>query len=98
MEVMKSVKGLPKSGTYNEIPMGIQQEIYNDLMKKHYGGWLNEKIPALNNQTPMNAVKTEAGRKKVIKLLESIENLEEHNKKEGRPYYDISWMLERLGV
>ncbi len=41
-------------------------------------------------KTPMQAVKTEEGRRQVIEMLKSFENSEEHNKKEGRPYYDIS--------
>lgn len=98
MEVMKSVKELPKSGMQNKIPMEIQQKVYNDLMQRHYERWLYEKIPALNNKTPMDAIKTDAGRMKVIELLKSIENHEEHSKRDGRPHYDISWMWERLGV
>jgi hypothetical protein len=54
--------------------------------------------PALDGRTPMQAIKTEEGRKKVTELLKSIENSEEHNKKEGRPFYDISWMWERLKI
>ena len=36
--------------------------------------------------------------KKVIELLKLFENGEEYNKKNGKPYYDLSWMWERLGL
>jgi hypothetical protein len=67
-------------------------------MQKHCEKWLKDKIPALNGKTPVQAVKTGEGRKKVIGLLKLFENGEEQNRKEGRPYYDLSWMWERLGL
>jgi hypothetical protein len=78
--------------------MEIQQQVYIKFMQKHCEKWLQEKIPALDGRTPMQAVKTEEGRKKVIELLKSFENIEEHNRKEGRPYYDLSWMWQRIGL
>jgi len=98
MEAMKSYKESSTAEPVNELPMDIQQQIYVQFMQKHSEKWLEEKIPALNGETPMQAVKTEEGKRKVIELLKSIENSEEHNKKEGRPFYDISWMWERLKI
>lgn len=97
MEAMKSLKASPQKLT-NELPMEIQQQFYTQFMQKHSEKWLNDKIPALGGQTPVRAVKSEEGRKKVIELLKLFENGEEYNKKEGRPYYDLSWMWERLGL
>jgi hypothetical protein len=98
MEAMKSYKESPPEKPVNVIPMEIQQQLYTRFMQKHSEEWLKDKIPALNGRTPMQAVKTEEGRRQVIELLKSFENAEEHNKKEGRPYYDISWMWERLKI
>jgi SEC-C motif/Protein of unknown function (DUF2384) len=98
MEAMKSHKESSNGKPMNELPMEIQQQFYTEFMQKHSEKWLGEKIPALYGETPMQAVKTEEGRKKVIELLKSIENSEEHNKKEGRPFYDISWMWQRMGL
>jgi len=98
MEAMKSVKESPIGKPENELPMEIQQQVYIKFMQKHCEKWLQEKIPALDGRTPMQAVKTEEGRKKVIELLKSFENIEEHNRKEGRPYYDLSWMWQRIGL
>jgi hypothetical protein len=98
MEAVKSFKDIPHHEPENNIPMEVQQQIYSQFMRKHCTKWLNEKIPALEGKTPVQAVKTEDGRKKVVELLKSFENIEEHNKKEGRPFYDLSWMWGSLGL
>lgn len=98
MEAMKSLKESPPAKHGNELPMEIQQQFYAQFMQKHCETWLKDRIPALGGQTPIQAVKTEEGRKKVIELLKLFENSEEYNKKEGSPYYDLSWMWERLGL
>lgn len=98
MEVIESYKESSTDEPVNELPMEIQQQIYTKFMQKHFEKWLKDNIPALDGRTPMQAVKTEEGRKKVIELLKSIENSEEHNKKQGRPFYDIFWMWEMLKI
>jgi len=81
-----------------EIPLEIQQQVCNQFMRQHYENWLVDKIPMLDGKTPLEAVKTEAGRRRVAEILKDIENAEERNKKSGRAYFDISWMWERLGL
>ena len=98
MEAVKDSQKEPREKPASEIPMEIQQKLYTEIMDKHNKNWLKKKIPALNGKTPVQAVKTEEGRTKVIELLKSFENSEERNKKEGKPFYDVSWMWERLGV
>jgi hypothetical protein len=98
MEALKAYKESSAEKPMNELPMEIQQQYYTQFMQKHSEKWLREKIPALDGKTPMQAVKTKGGKNKVIKLLKSIENSEEHNKRDGRPFYDISWMWERLKI
>ncbi|MCJ7482498.1 MAG: SEC-C domain-containing protein [Thermodesulfovibrionales bacterium] len=98
MQAMESVKESSLEKPENELPMEIQQQLYTKFMQKHSEKWLKDKIPALNGRTPLQAVKTEEGKRKVIELLKSFENIEEHNRKEGRPFYDMSWMWERIGL
>lgn len=98
MQAIKAHKGKPEKETENKIPMEIQQALYTQFMQKHYEKWLMEKIPALDGKTPLQAIKTAEGREKVAELLKMFENSEEHNKREGRPFYDLSWMWERLGL
>ncbi|MHB8282309.1 MAG: SEC-C metal-binding domain-containing protein [bacterium] len=82
----------------NEIPIEIQQEFINKFLTDHYEKWLNEKIPALNGKTPLEAIKTKKGRHQVIEILKFNENIEEKNKEKGKPYYDFSWLRKRLGL
>ncbi len=98
MQALKSHEEKPEEKTDNEIPMEIQRQLYTQFMQKYSEKWLKEKIPALDGKTPLQAIKTGEGRKKVTELLKSFENNEEHNKREGRPHYDLSWMWDRLGI
>ena len=98
MEALKSVKESSIRKPGNELPMDIQQQVYIKFMQKHCKKWLKDKIPALDGRTPMQAVETEEGKRKVIELLKSFENIEEHNREKGRPYYDLSWMWQQIGL
>ena len=98
IEAIKLFKEMPPEEHVNKLPMEIQQQVYTQFMQKHSEKWLKEKIPALDGQTPLQAIKTEEGRRKVVELLKSFENTEEHNKREGRPFYDLSWMWDILGL
>ena len=82
----------------DKIPHEVQQELYSEFIHKHYNDWLNESIPALDGQTPLETVKKPWGKKKVAELLKMIENMEERKKQDGEPYVDISWLWERLGL
>ncbi len=82
----------------DEIPADVERALYTEFMDKHNKGWIKMGIPALNGKTPLQAVKTEPGRLKVIELLKQFENGEEHNRRMGRPHYHISWMWKKLGL
>jgi hypothetical protein len=43
------------------------------MLDKHYERWIDEKIPALGNQTPREAVKDPDGRERVEALVLQIE-------------------------
>lgn len=42
-------------------------------MHRYYDEWVNEPIPALGNRTPLQAIKTKAGREAVEALVTQIE-------------------------
>ncbi len=97
---MGAVKELkkPNEKHEDELPIEVRQQFYNEFMNKHYEKWMTDKIPALDGKTPVQAVKTKSGREKVAELLKSIENEEEHKKRKGEPFYDLSWMWDKLGL
>jgi len=78
--------------------MEVKQQISSQFMQKHCEKWLNDKIPALDGKTPRQAVKDADGMRRVVELLKSFENIEEHNKMEGSRFYDLSFMWDRLGL
>jgi len=100
MEAIKAHKEkTPKTPTRDdELPMEVKQQAYTQYMQNHYEGWFHDRIPALDGKTPLEAIRTEDGKEKVIELLKLYENGEERNKEEGRPYYDLSWVWQRLGI
>jgi len=98
MQAIKAHREKSPEPVENDAPMEIQQQFYIQCMQKHYEEWFKDRIPVLGNKTPMEAVQTTEGRQKVIDLLKFYENGEEHNRKNGRPYYDLSWVWRRLGI
>jgi hypothetical protein len=68
-------------------------------MDTHYRKCLDEKIPALDDKTPRQCVKSKAGRKKVVEWLKYLEN-QEHRRASSKnmPPYDSSWMWQELGL
>lgn len=45
----------------------------DDYMSRHYEAWVAERIPALGNKTPLQAMKTASGREAVEALVRQIE-------------------------
>ncbi|MEO0092227.1 MAG: SEC-C metal-binding domain-containing protein [candidate division WOR-3 bacterium] len=97
-EMLKSMKDLPLEQPVRTMPKEVEQKLYSTFMQQHYEKWLTESIPALDGKTPLEAVKTEEGKAKVIELLKRIEHDQEANKREGRPYIEIRWLWERLNI
>ena len=97
-QAMKRYQKLAPKKLTNEIPKELEQTVYTAYMQKHYERWLFDKIPALGNETPVETSRTKKGREQVKQLLKEIENAEERNKNTGKPYYDISWLWERLNM
>lgn len=66
-------------------------------LRQHYRNWLNQKIPALNNKTPLQAAKTRDGKEMVEALLTDIER----RSRDGNQPLDpdlIAELRERLGL
>jgi hypothetical protein len=95
---LDSLKEKPMQKAPNEIPIEVQQQLYTTFMERHCREWLGEKIPALGGKTPKQAIRSKRGREQVEELLKSFENTEEHNKKAGKPYYNLTWMWNELGI
>jgi hypothetical protein len=51
----------------------IDPDTLAEFMQRHWENWLDERIPALKNQTPRQAARTEAGRERLEALLTDFE-------------------------
>jgi hypothetical protein len=76
-----------------------QRTITHAYLDQHYNRQLEEPVPMLGDIAPLEAAKTERGRKKLVEWLKVLEN-SAAVLKPGDPTagYDFGWMWERLGV
>jgi hypothetical protein len=63
----------PKAST---LPPEMEREVVRKFLDEHYTKWLDMPLPALDGQTPREAVATANGRERVVELLKSLENSE----------------------
>lgn len=78
----------------SELPEETQQAL-QQYMRDHYLKVLDEPLPMLNNRTPRDAAKSEAGRREVVEWLKLIENGHAAN---GDVAYDASWLWDELDL
>jgi hypothetical protein len=74
--------------------------IIHDQLDRHYRSVIDEPVPALGDETPRAAVKSESGRVKVVGWLKMMENRTaksgEYNS--AMASYDFSWLWTELGI
>lgn len=81
------------------LPPEEEAQVIGEFFQRHYRAWLDQEIPALDRQTPRQAVGTAAGRKKVTALLKDIENNEDRRSRaKGAPPFDFEWLWAELGL
>jgi hypothetical protein len=53
----------------------------------------------LGGKSPRQAVRSKAGRQKVVEWLKYLENASQRRARDGTmPAYDFGWMWEKLGI
>ena len=45
------------------------QALSDEMMRRHWEAWLDERVPALGNKTPRQAARTPKGRERLMALL-----------------------------
>jgi hypothetical protein len=88
----------PRARREGEVPPEAAAEIVQAFYERHYGGWLDEPLPALRGRTPRQAAGLKSARPKLIALLKEMENLSARERLDGRPAYDFEWMWGELGL
>lgn len=81
-----------------DIPPALARQIAHEHLDHHYRDTLDQPIPALGGETPRQAVRNTAGRKKVIDWLKTIENRSARQTDSPVADYDFSWMWDELGL
>jgi hypothetical protein len=76
----------------------VQRELLGKVMAEHYAKWPDEPLPALKGKTAREAVRTPEGRREVEKILRSIENGEERNRRKGAYHFDVDILRRELGL
>ena len=82
----------------DEIPPEIARQIMQDHLDQHYRETLDAPIPALGGKSPRQAVRTAAGRVKVIDWLKMLENRSAKHGEGPIAEYDFGWMWVELGL
>lgn len=82
----------------DEISPEIAALIGQQVLDRHYRDTLDQPIPALGNKSPRAAVKTAAGRQKVIDWLKQLENNHARGGNPAMTSYDSTWMWTELGL
>ena len=80
----------------DEIPPEIARQIMRDHLDKHFRETLDASIPALGGKSPRQAVRTAAGREKVIDWLKLLENRSAGRGDGPIAEYDFGWMWAEL--
>lgn len=80
------------------IPPEIAKQVARDHLDKHYRETLDAPIPALGGKSPRQAVRSEAGRQKVVEWLKFLENRSAAHRDDPIANYDFGWMWVELGL
>jgi hypothetical protein len=65
------------------------RDVLKEIMAKHYEGWAEQRIPAIGNISPREAVKSPQGRLRVMDLLKELENRDERARRRGIKIADL---------
>lgn len=76
--LMAAEQGPKKRTSGSKAPRDSDEtrQLLRDFKERHYAGWLDEKLPALNGKTPREAVRAKTSRQRVHLLLKDIEDHE----------------------
>ena len=84
----------------SDIPPEIAEQIIHQKMEPQYRETLDQPVGMLGNQTPRQAAKSVAGRRKVAAWIKYLENqsAKQPNSADPMATYSFEWMWHELGV
>lgn len=81
-----------------ELPPEAAAQAVEEYYQRHYRGWLDEAIPALDGKTPRQAARSAPLRPRILELLKDLENMYQRSLEMGQHGFDPSWMWGELGL
>ncbi|WP_347490759.1 hypothetical protein ABDB91_06355 [Desulfoscipio sp. XC116] len=76
----------------------VAQRVTSLFLDYFYERWINEPMDILQGQTPLEASRNEAGRKKLNTLLRELLKIEKKRAQKGEPFYDLSKVFQKLNL
>ena len=76
-------------------PSAEEERLVAEFKKRHYADWLDQLLPALEQKTPRECVRTAAGRAAVDLLLKDMAHMEQ--RAPGAPF-DFTAIRRELGI
>ena len=73
-----------------------ERQLLLEFKERHYEDWLDQPLPALDEKTPRDAIRTAKGRASVDVLLKDMENHEQRSESGGA--FDFSAIRHELGL
>ncbi len=85
---------LPSDGPVLPAPfpgeaISVNSAALKEISLRHYKGWIDEKIPALGNMTPREAMASPQTRMNLVNLLKELENQNERAIRKGLKNADV---------
>ncbi len=81
-----------------EIPREVAEDLALNHYARHYRGWIDEPVPALDGRTPREAAGDAGLRARLVDLLRQLERMYQDALRSDAPAYDPSWMWSELGL
>lgn len=98
LKEMAKRRDTPSTLPADESPEALPevQEYLKQSIERHYEGWVDQPLPALNGQTPRQAARHFAGRQRLVELLRDMEFRDRRQAIHLR--YDWNKLRRRLGL
>lgn len=99
---MTAVNADESQPSAEEFPPEVQQQLMEhmtEMMEQHWNRWIHQEIPALGNQTPMEAAKTADGREALEALFAQFEMMDRNPGRDSyMPATDTNKLRRMLGM
>lgn len=86
-ESRKSDRTLPGLRSKNEL---------HGILDEYYDNWIDKPLERLQGRTPRESLKTKKGREKLNAILDELQDLYEHARQRGEPFYHVSKLRKKL--